>query len=65
MDFKNGEWHEVSAWAEAELKKARERNDAALSPDETAHLRGRISALKDLLALPRRVEAQASASGPL
>lgn len=44
-------WLRLKAHLQERLAKARSRNDGALAPDETAHLRGRIASLKDLLAL--------------
>lgn len=44
-------WVRLSAHLSAKLTQARGKNDGALTQEETARLRGRISALKDLLAL--------------
>lgn len=46
-------WLFVRAWAEAELKKAREKNDS-INKDmtQTAVLRGEIKILKELISLP-------------
>ena len=53
MDFSAQAWHQVKHWAELELKKARDKNDAVtLSDVETAALRGEIRLLKRLLDLP-------------
>ena len=47
-------WIYVSNWAEAELQRARERNDShTRDPIKTAALRGRIETLKELLDMPR------------
>jgi hypothetical protein len=52
-DFSSETWHRLRKWAESELKKARERNDAvALSETETAALRGEIRFIKRFLDLP-------------
>ena len=52
-DFQSSTWHQLRKWAEDQLKRAREKNDAlALSPEETAALRGEIRALKRFLDLP-------------
>ena len=53
MDFTSGTWHQIRKWAEAELIKARAKNDAvALSDIETAVIRGEIRMLKRFLDLP-------------
>lgn len=44
-------WAKLKAHLEERLAKARERNDADLTPDQTAKIRGEISCLKRLLAL--------------
>lgn len=44
-------WQRLRAHLEQRLAKYRTRNDGALAPEDTAHLRGRIAVLKDLLAL--------------
>ncbi len=44
-------WQRLRGHLQERLAKCRARNDGALAPDETAHLRGRIALLKDLLAL--------------
>ena len=52
-DFQSATWHQLRKWAEDQLKRAREKNDAiALSADETAALRGEIRILKRFLDLP-------------
>lgn len=60
-------WAEIEAWATIKLNRARNMNEGDLSELETAKLRGNISMLKELLALPstRKVlEAQANAGLP-
>jgi len=53
IEYNNPTWHKVAKWAEAELARARLRNDAvALSDDETKANRGEIRAFKRLLDLP-------------
>lgn len=53
IDYQSATWHQLRKWAEAELKKAREKNDsAALDAAETATLRGEIKAFKKFLDLP-------------
>lgn len=53
MDFSSSTWHLARKWAEEQLRKAREKNDAVgLSETETAALRGEIRVLKRFLDLP-------------
>lgn len=53
IDFQSSTWHLLRQWAEGQVKRAREKNDAlALSSEETAALRGEIRVLKRLLDLP-------------
>lgn len=52
-DFTSATWSQLRRWAEAELTKAREKNDAVgLSDIETASLRGEIRMIKKFLDLP-------------
>lgn len=52
-DFSTATWHQLRKWAEDQLRKAREKNDAVgLSDIETATLRGEIRLLKRFLDLP-------------
>ena len=52
-DFTSATWSQLKRWAEAELTKAREKNDAVgLSDIETASLRGEIRMIKKFLDLP-------------
>lgn len=52
-DFSSDTWHRLRKWAEAELERARLKNDAVnLSDIETAALRGEIRTLKKFLDLP-------------
>jgi hypothetical protein len=53
-DFKTPAWQRLSDHLETQLAMARQQNDRHLSAEETAALRGRISALKELLNLPNR-----------
>ena len=56
MDFNSPQWHTLRKWAEEQLKKAREKNDAvAVSEIDTAALRGEIRVLKRILDLPQSV----------
>ena len=60
-------WAEIEAWATEKLNRSRNMNEGDLSEIETAKLRGAISMLKELLALPnmRKVlEAQANTGLP-
>lgn len=53
IDTLSDTWAEVAAFAEAQLDAARRRIEApGLSHEETQLHRGRISALRDVLALP-------------
>jgi hypothetical protein len=53
-DFTTDTWHKLRKWAEAELERARVRNDAVgLSENDTAALRGEIRMLKRFLDLPQ------------
>ena len=51
FDFRSGTWAAVRDYATAKLDSARTRNDGALTPDQTAALRGTIAAYKEILAL--------------
>ena len=64
IDYQSATWHQLRQWAEGQLKRAREKNDAlTLAPDETAALRGEIRFLKRLLDLPNAA-ARDVAIGP-
>lgn len=53
-DYQSATWHMLRKWAEAELQKSREKNDAVgLSDLETAALRGEIRLIKRFLDLPK------------
>ena len=53
-DFTTDTWHKLRKWAEAELERARVRNDAVgLSEHDTAAIRGEIRMLKRFLDLPQ------------
>jgi len=61
IDTQSSTWTEIRSRLELWLAEAREQNDdAELDAFETAALRGRIAALKDLLKLPERLERQAA-----
>lgn len=65
IDPKSDAWKAVEEWAVERLKKARDRNDSpAADMVETSHLRGRIGALKELLALTKAPAIEADDSGP-
>lgn len=52
-DYSSGTWHQLRKWAEDQLRRAREKNDAVgLSDTDTAALRGEIRMLKKFLDLP-------------
>jgi hypothetical protein len=53
IDFQSPTWHLMRQWADKQIKRAREKNDAlGLAVEETAALRGEIRVLKRLLDLP-------------
>ncbi|NDD53281.1 hypothetical protein EBZ39_05305 [bacterium] len=52
IDFQSATWHQLRKWAEDQLKRAREKNDAKLTLEDTAALRGEIRLLKKILDLP-------------
>jgi hypothetical protein len=52
-DFASVTWQRLRLHLESRLQILRLRNDASLSPEDTAHIRGQISALKTLLALEK------------
>ena len=54
LDFSAPGWHQFRRWAEAELEKARLKNDAVLDQIQTAALRGEIRLLKRILDLPNQ-----------
>jgi hypothetical protein len=55
IDFQNPAWHQIRRWAEDQLRRAREKNDVLLAPDDTAALRGEIRVLKRIIDLPNAV----------
>ena len=61
-------WPDVEQWANDKLAAARAKNDGDLDTVETAKLRGRIAALKELIALPEMLksakESQSLNGGP-
>lgn len=46
-------WLAVTEWAESRLAELRRKNDGPLEVVVTAHLRGQVATLKQLLALPK------------
>ena len=54
LDFSAPGWHQFRRWSEAELEKARLKNDAVLDQIQTAALRGEIRLLKRILDLPNQ-----------
>lgn len=52
-------WIRLHAHLSEKLEIARKKNDGDLTPDQTAKLRGRISALKEILALSETEPVQA------
>lgn len=55
IDFQTPAWHQIRRWAEDQLRRAREKNDVLLAPDDTAALRGEIRVLKRIIDLPNAV----------
>jgi hypothetical protein len=51
IDRRTALWLKLEAHMREQLDTLRRRNDGALSPDETIHLRGRIAQIKAFLAL--------------
>jgi len=57
IDLYSPTWHTLKKWAEAELVKAREKNDSLkIDHDKTTALRGRIKVLKEILAMPEKIK---------
>jgi hypothetical protein len=54
FDFSAPGWHQLRRWTEIELEKARLKNDADLTDNQTAALRGEIKVLKRILDLPNQ-----------
>jgi hypothetical protein len=58
IDTHSSAWRHVEKWANQELSKAQTGNEnVKLDAIATAALRGRIKALKDLLAMPTKTAA--------
>ena len=65
ITFTDATWKYVEAWANKQIKDCREQNDnATITEQKTAALRGKIAALKELLALPRISASQAQMDDP-
>jgi hypothetical protein len=65
LNFAGQTWQEIVRWAEERMALERQRNDdVKLDVAQTAHCRGRISILKDLLALPKHKAARARLDEP-
>jgi hypothetical protein len=54
LEFTSPGWQQLRRWVEAELVKARLKNDADISDIHTAALRGEIKVLKRILDLPNQ-----------
>jgi len=54
FDFSAPGWYQLRRWTEIELEKARLKNDADLTDNQTAALRGEIKVLKRILDLPNQ-----------
>ena len=64
MDFNSPTWRAIEKLAGQQLTTLREKNDSlSLDAIRTAELRGRIAALKDLLALGNPAPAQPADDG--
>lgn len=55
IDTTSPAWLAIHEWASERLDSLRKRNDGALDGVATAHLRGQIATLKQILALPDKV----------
>jgi hypothetical protein len=65
IDRHDPTWVSIRRHLDEEIERWRKANDnPKLSESETAAVRARIAAIKDLLALPERLAAQASMSEP-
>lgn len=53
VDRTTSTWMRVEEWATARIDAQRKRNDGPLDAVQTAHLRGQVAALKELLALDK------------
>lgn len=59
-DFESRTWDRLRALLEQRLAAQREQNDQRLDEVKTAHIRGRIAELKELLALGQQAQAPAT-----
>lgn len=57
INFRSHEWYAIARLAERELGRARVKNDADMTPEETAALRGEIRVWKRILAMPQQAES--------
>lgn len=62
-DFQTRTWEHFKAELERRLAAHREANDNRLDPEKTAHTRGRIAELKELLALAPKPAPAPSGGG--
>lgn len=51
IETRSAVWLKLQAHLEERLAVLRAKNDGAIAPDETCHLRGRIAQVKEILAL--------------
>ena len=58
IDFRSDTWRALEEMATTKLDGLRRKNDGQLDELKTAHLRGRIAELKDLLTLAQPAPAQ-------
>lgn len=65
-DFETDTWSRLAQHIHTELQQLRVKNDAHLDAERTATLRGEIKRLKELLALPEKVNrpARVASGGP-
>lgn len=65
IDLLSPTWKSVDRHLRGQLERLREQNDnPKLAEHETAALRGRIAAIKDLLSLPAKLAAEAEVGAP-
>ena len=58
IDFRSETWRALEERCNKRLEEMRRKNDGQLSAEQTAHLRGRIAEVKELLTLVNPAPAQ-------
>lgn len=58
LEKQSSAWIKLTKYANDRLDACRQQNDGDLSPEQTARLRGRIAALKEILALTEQVQPE-------